>query len=202
MRALPLLSKSRRKRSSILVRFLLTSGFLLSVLPLHAQRDNYPRDRDRDQDASVNAGGNWLEYDSEDRMTATRRVRFELVSDNTLRENRSVQSRIEIFCEKGKFKYSEFTPGVSLGPPNRPGLWGQPQMEVMVRVDDTHHNHGWNWNGRVLSMDKGTTRELIGAHIFRIEFLGRGGPEIAKFSPGALDLSRVSHGCDLTPKKP
>lgn len=143
-----------------------------------------------------------MEFDSEDKMTAARRARFELVSDSYLRENRAVQSRVEIFCENGKYKSSEFTPGVSLGPPNRPGFWGQPQMEVTVRVDDKHSNHGWNWNGRALSMDKGTARELIGAQLFRIEFLARGGPEIAEFSPGGFDLSRIKHACDLTPKKP
>jgi hypothetical protein len=42
-------------------------------------------------------------------------------------------------------------------------------MEVMVRVDDAHSYHGWNWvRGRFLSMDKGTTRELIGAHVFKV----------------------------------
>ena len=38
-----------------------------------------------------------------------------------------------------------------------------------MRVDDSHSNHGWNWvRGRFLSVDKGTTRELIGAHIFKM----------------------------------
>jgi hypothetical protein len=76
-------------------------------------------------------------------------------------------------------------------------------MEVMVRVDDTHSYHGWNWiRGRFLSMDKGTTRELIGAHVFKVEIRGRNGPEIAEFSPAGLDLARVKQACDLTPKKP
>ena len=47
-------------------------------------------------------------------------------------------------------------------------------------------------------MDKGTTRELIGAHIFKIEIRGRKGPEIAEFSPAGLDLARVKQTCDLT----
>jgi hypothetical protein len=135
-------------------------------------------------------------------MTAAKKVRFEINSDGTLRENRSVWSRIEIFCENGKYKSSAFTPGVTLGPPNRPGFWGQPQMEVTVRVDNKHDHHGWNWNGRSLAMDKGTTREMIGAQLFRIEFLARGGPEIVEFSPGGLDLARMAHACDLKPQKP
>ena len=76
-------------------------------------------------------------------------------------------------------------------------------MEVMVRIDDTHSNHGWNWiRDRFLSMDKGTTRGLIGARLFNVQIRGRYGPEIAEFSPAGLDLGRVKHVCDLTPKKP
>ncbi len=189
-----------RGRIRLPLRFVFISCLALffGILPLFAQRPYPPRETSD----SVSPGGNWREFDSEDRMTAARRVRFELLSDNNLRENRAVQSRIEIFCDNGKFKGSDFTPGISLGPPTHPGFWGQPKMEVMVRVDNKHGNRGWNWNGRTLEMDKNTTRELIGAQIFRIEFLGRGGPEIAEFSPAGLELSRISHACDLTPKKP
>jgi hypothetical protein len=73
----------------------------------------------------------------------------------------------------------------------------------MVRVNDKHSYHGWNWlRDRALSMDKGTTRELIGADIFKIEFGARGGREIAEFSPSGLDLNAVRQVCDLKPKKP
>jgi hypothetical protein len=51
-------------------------------------------------------------------------------------------------------------------------------------------------------MDKGTTRELIGSHIFKVQIPGQRGPEIAEFSPAGLDLARVKQACDLTPKKP
>ena len=151
---------------------------------------------------TVNVGGKWWEFQSEDKMTAARRATFTITSNNYLGQNQGVQSRVDIYCEDGKYKRSEFTPGVSLGPPNRPGFWGQPQMEVTVRVDNKHDNHGWNWNGRSLAMDKNTTRELIGAQLFRIEFLAVGGPQIAEFSPGGLDFAKIAHGCELTPKKP
>ena len=73
----------------------------------------------------------------------------------------------------------------------------------MVRVDDAHSYHGWNWiRDCFLSMDKGTTRALIGAHVFKVEISGRRGPEIAEFSPAGLDLAQVKHACDLTPKRP
>lgn len=151
----------------------------------------------------VSAGGKWMEFHSEDKMTGAKKVRFELLSDNYLREDPDYKPRIQLTCTNGKYTASDFNPGIRLGPPNRPGFWGQPQMEVMVRVDDAHSYHGWNWiRNRSLSMDKGTTRELIGAHVFKVEIRGRSGPEIAEFSPASLDPARVKQACDLTPRKP
>jgi hypothetical protein len=151
----------------------------------------------------VSAGGNWVEFSSEEKMTGAKKVRFELLSDNYLSEDPDYKPRIELVCADRKLAYADFNPGIRLGPPNRPGFWGQPQMEVMVRVDDAHSFHGWNWvRGRFLSMDKGTTRELIGAHILKVQIRGRKGHEIAEFSPAGLDLARVKQACDLTPKRP
>ena len=150
----------------------------------------------------VSAGGKWMEFHSEDKMTGAKKVRFELLADNYLREDPDYKPRIELVCTNGKYTYTDFNPGIRLGPPNRPGFWGQPQMRVMVRVDDTHSYHAWNWiRGRFLSVDKGTTRKLIGAHIFKVEIRGRNGPEIAEFSPAGIDLARVKQSCDLTPKR-
>ena len=151
----------------------------------------------------VSAGGKWIEFHSEEKMTGAKKVRFELQSDNYLSISPDYKPRVELVCTNRKYTYADFNPGIPLGPPNRPGFWGQPQIEVMVRVDDTHHYHGWNWiRGRFLSMDKGTTRELIGSHIFKVQIPGPRGPEIAEFSPAGLDLARVKQACDLTPKKP
>ena len=76
-------------------------------------------------------------------------------------------------------------------------------MEVEVRTDGVHNYHGWNWiRDRFLSMDKGTTRGLIGAQVFNIRITGQRGYEIAEFSPAGLDLQRVKAACDLSPKKP
>jgi hypothetical protein len=76
-------------------------------------------------------------------------------------------------------------------------------LEVLVRVDQSHSSHGWNWlRGRSLSMDKGSVRELIGANVFKIEFRTPDGPEIASFSPAGLNLDAFHQGCDLNPKKP
>jgi hypothetical protein len=157
----------------------------------------------QDENDGLSVGGRWTEFSSEDKMTGEKKVRFELLANNYLSEDQDYKPRIGLMCVAGKYKYGDFNPGIRLGPPNRPGFWGQPQMEVRVRIDDTHDNHGWNWvRGRFLSMDKGTVRGLIGAQVFNVQILGRRGPEIAEFSPAGLDLSRVKQACELTPKKP
>jgi hypothetical protein len=151
----------------------------------------------------ISVGGKWLEFQSSDKMTGANDVRFELRSDNYFREDPNYKPRVVLFCSNGKLKLADFNPGVRLPPPNRPGFWGQPQLEVMVRVDDTHYFKGWNWmRGHFLSMDKGTARGLIGAQVFKVELPTRSGRQIAEFSPGGLNLDRVRQACDLTPKRP
>jgi hypothetical protein len=157
----------------------------------------------QDEKDGVSAGGKWVEFQSESKMTGAKRVRFELLSDNYFREDPDYKPRVELTCSDGKLTFAEFNPGVRLPPPNRPGFWGQPQLRVMVRIDDTHSYKGWNWmRGRFLSMDKGTTRGLIGAQIFKVELPTRSGRQIAEFSPAGLNLDQVRQACDLTPKKP
>jgi len=146
-------------------------------------------------------GGKWMEYSVEDRMTAKKRIRFELLADDA--SDADTRAKVILFCVDGELKLSDFRPNTRIAGPNRPGFWGQPQMEVRVRANDHASTHGWNWvNGSFLSMDKGTTRELIGANLFRIEFNTPNGPEIAEFSPSGLDLGRVKTACGLTPKRP
>jgi hypothetical protein len=154
------------------------------------------------QESGISAGGKWMEYASQDQMTLAKNARFELDADNSL-PGSNASPKIVIFCTDGKMKLADFRPNARIAPPNRPGFWGQPQMEVLVRVDNSHSNHGWNWvNGHFLSMDKGTTRELLGAQVFKVEIQTPRGPEIASFSPGGIDLGRVKQACGLTPKKP
>ena len=157
----------------------------------------------QDEKDGVSAGGKWTEFQSEDKMTGAKKARFELLADNYFREDSEYKPRIELFCEAGKLKLADFNPGVRLAPPNRPGFWGQPQLEVMVRIDDTHAYHGWNWvRGHFLSMDKGTTRGILGAQVFKVELPTGSGRQIAEFTPGGLNVDQVRHACDLTPKKP
>jgi hypothetical protein len=158
----------------------------------------------QDEADGVNAGGNWVEFTSTDKMTGATKVRFQLQSDNYFREDPNYKPRITLICSGGKLKLADFNPGVRLPPPNRPGFWGQPQLEVEVRIDDTHFYKGWNWAGgrNFLSMDKGTVRGLINAQVFNIALPTRSGRQIAEFSPAGLNLDRVRQACDLTPKKP
>jgi hypothetical protein len=151
----------------------------------------------------ISAGGNWLEFASTDKMTGAKRVRFELQSNNYFKEDPDYKPRVNLICDNGKLKLADFNPGVKLPPPNRPGFWYQPQLEVEVRIDDYHGHKGWNWmRGRFLSMDKGTVRGMMGAQVFNIALPNRSGREIAEFSPAGLNLDRVRQACDLTPKKP
>jgi len=151
----------------------------------------------------VSAGGKWMMFQSEDKMTGAKRVRFELLAENYFREDPNYKPRVDLVCENGKFKLASFNPAVRV-PPNRPGFWGQPQLEAEVRVDDVHYHRGWNWEGRgrFLSMDKSTARGLIGAQVFNVAIPSRGGRQIAEFDPAGLDHQEVRKACDLTPKKP
>lgn len=151
----------------------------------------------------VSAGGQWLEFDSNDKMTGAHKVRFELQSNNYFKEDPDYRPRVNLYCSNGKLKLADFNPGVRLPPPNRPGFWGQPQLEVEVRVDDVHYYKGWNWmRGHFLSMDKGTVRGMMGAQVFNIALPTRSGRQIAEFSPAGLNLDRIRQACDLSPKKP
>lgn len=154
------------------------------------------------QQTAPSAGGSWKMYEAQDPMTAARKVRFELEGDNYLR-GADHRPRVVVFCTNGKFQLADFRPNVRIAPPDRPGFWSQPQMEVTVRVNDSHSHHGWNWvNGEFLAMDKNTTRELLGANLFRVELPTSQGVQIAEFSPAGLDTSLVNNACGLTPKKP
>ncbi len=161
-------------------------------------------DQDQRESNGISAGGNWLEFSSDDKMTGARRVRFELQSNNYFREDPNYRPRVTLYCESGKLKLADFNPGVRLPPPNRPGFWGQPQLEVQVRLDDVNYYKGWNWAGgrNFLSMDKTTVRRLLHADVFNVAMRTRSGRQIAEFSPQGIDLRRVREACDVTPKRP
>ena len=151
----------------------------------------------------ISVGGKWMQFQSEDPMTGAKKIRFELIADNYFKEDPDYKPRVELFCENGKLKDLNFNPGERLPPPNRPGFWGQPQLQVEVRIDEYHTYHGWNWvRGHVLSMDKDTVRGMMKAQVFKIALPTRSGRQIAEFSPDGLDVDQVRKACDITPKKP
>lgn len=153
------------------------------------------------QAGSVSAGRNWTKATVEDRMTGAHKTRYELTANNA--PNSDEEAKVILYCTNGKLDLADFHPGTRLARPNWPGFWGQPQMHVLVRVDSAHDTHNWNWiRGHFLAMDKGTTREMIGAQLFRVEFQTPGGPEIAEFSPAGVDLNDIAKSCGLRPKKP
>lgn len=191
-------SHSSSNRNRILASLFFVCLAALAALAQEGSLSPYQDEKD-----GISAGGKWMEFHSDDKMTGAKKVRFELLADNYLKEDPDYKPRVELFCTDGKLKLADFNPGSRLAPPNRPGFWGQPQMEVMVRIDDTHSYHGWNWvRGHFLSMDKGTTRGMIGSQVFKVEVQTRAGREIAEFSPAGLNLDRVRQACDITPKKP
>jgi len=134
-------------------------------------------------------------------MTGAKKVKFNLAADNLL-PGSDQRPEVMIFCTDGKLALGDFNPHVRTRP-NQPGFWGQPQMRVVVRVDKSHTQRSWNWvKGEFLAMDKDTTREILGAQIFKVQFLAPDGPQIAEFSPGGLDTEMVRRDCGLKPKKP
>jgi hypothetical protein len=168
---------------------------------LYAQEGSMPASGK--QEAGVPAGGTWKEFQSEDKMTAAQKNRFELEADNLLPDS-DAKAKVLLFCVNGKLALGDFRPNLRMGPPNRASFWeGKPQMRVRVRVDNSSSRHNWNWvNGHFLAMDKDTVRQLIGAKIFKVEFDSPRGPQIAEFTPAGLDLGLVRRVCSLKPQKP
>ena len=197
MKALRLLQSKTSFTGAAAAFFLLVLG-ATSALAQQGAMSPYQGEGD-----GVTAGGNWMEFRSEDKMTGAKKVRFELLANNFMREDPDYKPRVELVCTNGKYEHAVFNPGARLGRPDYPGFWGQPKMEVLVRIDGYHDHKGWNWmRDRVLSMDKGTIRGALGAQVFNIEVRTRSGYAISEFSPGGLNLDEVKHACDLTPHKP
>jgi hypothetical protein len=180
------------------------------VMPLCAQQGGMPPGGNQNaglpparvQAPGVPAGGKWMEYQSVDTMTAAQKHRFELEAD-TLLPDSDAKAKVLLFCVSGKLALGDFRPNLRIGPPNWASFWGRPQMSVRVRVDNSSSRHHWNWvNGSFLAMDKDTVRQLIGAHIFKVEFETPNGRQIAEFSPAGLDLGLVKRVCSLKPQKP
>ena len=64
----------------------------------------------------VSVGGKWVEFRSEDKMTAAKKVRFELQADNYLSLSPDYKPRVEMVCTNRKYTYADFNPGHAAGP--------------------------------------------------------------------------------------
>jgi hypothetical protein len=200
LKSLRLLHNKNRYALAVAV---FATSLLMAVAAMSAFAQQGAMSPYQDEKDGVSAGGKWMEFQSEDKMTGAKKARFELLANNYLREDPDYKPRVELVCTNGKYQYADFNPGARLGRPDYPGFWGQPKMEVMVRVDGKHDHQGWNWvRGHFLAMDKGTVRSAIGAEVFNVEVKTRTGYAIAEFSPAGLNLDEMKHACDLTPHRP
>src|SRR5947209_6401789 len=84
---------------------LLSSVTLFAQNPGYAQRNDDQRSGNQPNQAQgnyegtangVSAGGNWMQYSSEDRMTAAKRVRFELPANNSA--NSDDHAEVILYC--------------------------------------------------------------------------------------------------------
>ena len=58
----------------------------------------------QDEKDGVSAGGNWVEFQSEEKMTGAKKVRFELLANNYLKGEPDYKPRVELVCTDGKYK--------------------------------------------------------------------------------------------------
>ena len=65
------------------------------------------------QDGGIPVGGKWWEFDTEDKMTLAKKVKFVLSADNFLRDSTYQKPKIEVVCINGKLENSFFNPNVS-----------------------------------------------------------------------------------------
>jgi hypothetical protein len=202
-RTLKSLRLLHHKNRYALAAAVFATSLLIAVAAISAFAQQGAMSPYQDERDGVSAGGKWMEFQSEDKMTGAKKARFELLANNYLREDPDYKPRVELVCTNGKYQNADFNPGAKLGRPDYPGFWGQPKMEVMVRIDGKHDHQGWNWvRGHFLAMDKGTVRSAIGAEVFNVEVRTRTGYAIAEFSPAGLNLDEMKHACDLTPHRP
>ena len=157
----------------------------------------------QDEQDGVSAGGKWMEFRSEDKMTGAKKVRFELLANNYFREDPDYKPRVEIVCTDGKYQRADFNPGAGWdGRIIRASGASRRWKSGFASTAATTTRAGTGFARRFLSMDKGTVRGTIGAQVFNVEVRTRTGYAIAEFSPAGLNLDEVRHACDLTPHKP
>src|ERR1700733_15223532 len=95
-----LYNKNRCAAAAVFAALLL--GFAaVSASAQQGTMSPYPDEKD-----GVSAGGNWVEFQSEEKMTGAKKVRFELLANNYLKGEPDYKPRVELVCTDGKYKYA------------------------------------------------------------------------------------------------
>ena len=76
------------------------------------------------EEDGVSAGGKWMEFRSEDKMTGAKKVRFELLSNNYFREDPDYKPRVELICSNGKYERADLQSRRPAGTPRLSRLLG------------------------------------------------------------------------------
>ena len=94
------------------------TSLLMAVAAMSAFAQQGAMSPYQDEKDGVSAGGKWMEFQSEDKMTGAKKARFELLANNYLREDPDYKPRVELVCTNGKYQYADFNPGARLGRPD------------------------------------------------------------------------------------
>ncbi len=80
MKALQFYCGNRKTAQAFFAGIILLCGAAVSAVAQNGSMSPY-----QDESDGVSAGGKWMEFHSEDKMTGAKKTRFELLSDNYLR---------------------------------------------------------------------------------------------------------------------
>ena len=117
----------KSNRTALAAKAVLACLTLLCAASAFAQRGAMsPYQDERD---GVSAGGKWMEFQSEDKMTGAKKARFELLSNNYFKEDPNYKPRVELVCANGKYKYADFNPGAKLAAPIIPASGASPRWK-------------------------------------------------------------------------
>ena len=82
----------------------LTCTLAMACLAIPAAiAQNGPSSSYEDGQDGVPVGGKWMQFQSEDKMTAAKQVRFELLANNYLSSAPDYKPRIELTCTNNKY---------------------------------------------------------------------------------------------------
>src|SRR5580693_5826505 len=94
-------NRSRRTAAAVVATFVLMTVAAVSAVAQEGAMSPY-----QDEQDGVSAGGKWMEFQSEDKMTGAKKVRFVLVSNNYFKEDPDYKPRVELTCTNGKLTYA------------------------------------------------------------------------------------------------